>query len=275
MSTAAQGASIVLIGAGKMGQALLQGFCAQDNLGSVVVVEPQPSQSLADLCEAQGFLLLPAPDASLAPPEALILAIKPQMLDTVAPALRSVAGADTLVVSVLAGKRVGDLAARLPDARAIVRAMPNTPAAIGRGVTGAFANAATSAEQKSLAHGLLAAVGGVEWVGEEALIDAVTAVSGSGPAYVFYLAECLAAAGAASGLPEDLAMRLARATVAGAGELLHRSAEVTPDILRQNVTSPGGTTAAALEVLMGPDGLAPLLARAVAAAKRRAGELSG
>ncbi len=276
MSTAAQkGASVIVVGAGKMGQALLQGFSAQGGLGSVTVVEPNPSQSLVDFCKAQGFRLLAAPDATLASPDALLLAVKPQMLDAAAPALAGVAGGDTLVISVLAGKRVCDLAARLPDARAIVRAMPNTPAAIGRGVTGAFANAETRADQKTLADALLSAVGEVEWVEQEALIDAVTAVSGSGPAYVFYLTECLAAAGAAAGLPEDLAMRLARATVSGAGELMRRSADTPPAALRQNVTSPGGTTAAALEALMAADGLAPLLSRAVAAAKRRAAELSG
>jgi pyrroline-5-carboxylate reductase len=153
--------------------------------------------------------------------------------------------------------------------------MPNTPAAVGRGVTGAYANEATSKAQHALAQALLAATGGVEWVDREELIDAVTAVSGSGPAYVFYLAECLAEAGAAAGLPPDLAMRLARATVSGAGELLHVSQEVSPSALRENVTSPGGTTAAALAVLMAEDGLRPLLDKAVAAAKRRAGELSG
>ena len=177
-------------------------------------------------------------------------------------------------MSILAGKRIADLAARLPT-QAVVRAMPNTPAAIGRGVTGAYASAATSAAQRALSDALLSAVGGVEWVDDEALIDVVTAVSGSGPAYVFYFAECLAAAGAEAGLPAALAARLARATVEGAGELMRRQPETGPDELRRRVTSPGGTTAAALEVLEAPDGLAALMRRAVAAAKRRAGELSG
>ena len=265
---------IALVGAGKMGLALLEGF-ARDSVGSVLVVEPNPSPRVVELCEEHGFRLASAPEAGFPAPDALVLAIKPQMLEAAAPSLQSLAGPETLLLSILAGKRVVDLAARFPRARAIVRAMPNTPAAIGRGVAGAFANAGTSAAERDLAHRLLGAVGAVEWVADEELIDAVTAVSGSGPAYVFHLVECLAAAGVASGLPAELAARLARATVAGAGELMYRNPDVSPRTLRENVTSPGGTTAAALAVLMAEEGLAPLLERAVAAAKRRAGELSG
>jgi pyrroline-5-carboxylate reductase len=267
--------SVVLVGAGKMGQALLQGLCARQDLEAITIIEPNPSQELRDFCHERGLALLPAADATLEAPDALILAIKPQILDAAARSVSTLAGPDTVVISILAGKRIADLLARFPQAKAIVRAMPNTPAAIGRGITGAFANSATSPGQRELAHLLLGAVGGVEWVDEEALIDAVTAVSGSGPAYVFYLAECVAAAGEAAGLPRELSMRLARATIAGAGELMRVNPDVTPDVLRQNVTSPGGTTAAALEVLMAGDGLDSLLARAVAAAKRRAAELSG
>ncbi len=156
---------------------------------------------------------------------------------------------------------------------AVVRAMPNTPAAIGRGITVAVAANNVSAAQRAIADALLRATGSVEWVDDETLMDAVTAVSGSGPAYVFLLAEELARAGVEAGLPEALATRLARETVAGSGELLHRS-EASSATLRQNVTSPGGTTAAALEVLMGPDGMQPLLTRAVAAATRRSKELA-
>jgi pyrroline-5-carboxylate reductase len=162
----------------------------------------------------------------------------------------------------------------LPHA-ALVRAMPNTPAAIGRGITVAVPNARVSAAQRDLAHRLLAATGMVEWIADEKLMDAVTAVSGSGPAYVFLLAESLTRAGIAAGLPAELAAKLARETVAGAGELLHRSA-LDPATLRQNVTSPGGTTAAALEVLMAAaDGLDPLLAKAIAAAVKRSRDLAG
>ena len=174
----------------------------------------------------------------------------------------------------MAGKTIADIAAHLAPGTAIVRAMPNTPAAVGRGITVAVANGEVREPQRSAADALLRAVGRVEWVSDEGLIDAVTAVSGSGPAYVFHLVEAMAEAGAAAGLPADLAMRLARATVEGAGELLHRSDD-TAARLRENVTSPGGTTAAALEILRGEGGLTPLVTRAVAAAKRRAAELSG
>lgn len=265
-----RGKSVALIGAGNMGLALLEGWAAQDLLGAVSIVEPQPSQRLQDLCAAQGYGL----NGAAAPRDAVVLAVKPQALESGAAAAVPFVARDTVVVSILAGKRTADVAARLPT-QAVVRAMPNTPAAIGRGVTGAFASAATSAPQRAFSDALLSAVGGVEWVEDEALIDVVTAVSGSGPAYVFYFAECLAAAGAEAGLPAALAARLARATVEGAGELMRRQPETGPDELRRRVTSPGGTTAAALEVLEAPEGLAALMRRAVAAAKRRAGELSG
>ncbi|MGD9543049.1 MAG: pyrroline-5-carboxylate reductase [Methylocystis sp.] len=265
-----RGRSVALIGAGNMGVALLEGWAAQNEIGAVSIVEPQPSQRLQELCAAHGYAL----NGAAAPRDAVVLAVKPQALQAGAAAAAPYVGRETVVASILAGKRIADIAALLP-APAIVRAMPNTPAAIGRGVTGAFPSAGVSADQRALADALLGAVGAVEWVDDEALIDAVTAVSGSGPAYVFYFAECLAAAGAEAGLPAALAARLARATIEGAGELMRRQAETSPDELRRRVTSPGGTTAAALEVLEAPDGLAGLMRRAVAAAKRRAGELSG
>ncbi|WP_296715164.1 pyrroline-5-carboxylate reductase [Rhodoblastus sp.] len=263
--------SLALVGAGKMGLALLGGWLgAGIPPRAIAVHEPHPSDALNSLAAEKGFALNPAPAAA----QTIVLAIKPQMLEAAAPALAPLFSADSLLISILAGKTVANLAARLP-ARAIVRAMPNTPAAIGRGITGAFASADVTSAQLDTAQSLLAGVGGVEWVGEEKLIDAVTAISGSGPAYVFHLVEALAEAGAALGLPPDLALRLARATVEGSGELLHRSPEISAEILRKNVTSPGGTTQAALDVLMGPDGLAALMARATAAAEKRAGELSG
>ena len=181
------------------------------------------------------------------------------------------AGAATLVVSIMAGTTIASLGEVLGGH--VVRAMPNTPAAIGRGITVAVAAQDVSTAQRETADGLLRATGLVEWVTDEGLMDAVTAVSGSGPAYVFLLAEELARAGVAAGLPEALAMRLARETVSGAGELLHRS-DLDAATLRQNVTSPAGTTAAALEVLMGKDGLQSLLTRAVAAATKRSKELA-
>jgi len=173
----------------------------------------------------------------------------------------------------MAGRTIAFLAGALPHNAAVVRAMPNTPAAIGRGITVAVPNSEVSPAQRQLADALLRATGAVEWIDDETLMDAVTAVSGSGPAYVFLLTESLARAGEKAGLPAELAVRLARATVAGSGELLRRSS-VDAAVLRQNVTSPGGTTAAALEVLMAVDGLDPLMERAVAAATRRGRELA-
>jgi pyrroline-5-carboxylate reductase len=181
--------------------------------------------------------------------------------------------ASTVVVSIMAGRTLRFLAGALQTSCALVRAMPNTPAAIGRGITVAVPLGANRA-QRDLAHRLLSATGTVEWIDDEALMDAVTAVSGSGPAYVFLLAEALARAGAAAGLPAELAAKLARETVAGSGELLHQSV-LDPAVLRENVTSPGGTTAAALDVLMGPNGLARLMNEAVQAATERSRALAG
>jgi pyrroline-5-carboxylate reductase len=228
---------------------------------------------MVQLCSEKSVTLNP-PLASIKPPQVLVLAIKPQMLDEAAPGIAPLIGADTLVVSILAGKTIGNITARLP-AKAVARAMPNTPASVGRGIIGVAANAQTSPAQRAMADALLRAIGAVEWVADEGLIDAVTAVSGSGPAYVFHMVEALAAAGEKAGLPAEIALRLARATVEGAGELLYREPGTSAGQLRKNVTSPGGTTAAALEVLMGENGLTPLMERAVAAAARRAGELSG
>ncbi len=265
---------ILLVGAGKMGGALLEGWLSVGlDPACVTVLDPKPVPEIEALCASRGVALNP-PAASPQPPDAVVLAIKPQNLDVAAPAAHQLIGPGTLLVSILAGKTIPDLRQRLPHARAVVRAMPNLPASIGRGATGAFANSETSEPQQAMAHTLLASVGAVEWLGSEALLDAVTAVSGSGPAYVFFLTECLARAGSDVGLPTDLAARLARATVVGAAELLAQSS-LSPEQLRRNVTSPSGTTAAALDVLMGADGLEPLMRAAVYAAKRRGEELSG
>lgn len=267
--------SLLLFGAGKMGLAMLRGWLAAGLEGqAVTIIDPFVSEALTTIASAHGCRVNPPDDALLAP-EVLVLAIKPQMIDEASVRLASVVSADTLVVSVLAGKTIGDLAARLPAARAIIRAMPNTPAAVGRGITGLAASSGVSPAQQALAESLLSTVGAVEWVVDEAMIDAVTAVSGSGPAYVFYMVECLAQAAEAVGFAPDAAMRLARATIEGAGELMRQDAATPAATLRQNVTSPGGTTAAALSVLMADDGLAPLMRRAVEAAKRRAAELAG
>jgi pyrroline-5-carboxylate reductase len=266
--------SLVLVGAGKMGGAMLEGWLATglDPRG-VTILDPFAGEGVAALCAENGMALNPA--APAAGPDALVLATKPQMLDEAAGPVDAIVGPGTVVISILAGKTIADLRARLPRARAIVRAMPNLPASIGRGATGAAASPEVDERQRLIADALLRSVGIVEWLPSEDLVDAVTAVSGSGPAYVFHLAECLAEAGVAAGLPADLAARLARATVTGAGELLLQS-DLDPASLRRNVTSPGGTTAAALEVLMAErGGMADLLRQAVAAAKRRAGELAG
>jgi pyrroline-5-carboxylate reductase len=196
------------------------------------------------------------------------------MAAEVMPQVARFVGRDTVVVSIMAGRTIGFLTKHLPKGSAIVRAMPNTPASIGRGITVAVANAKATSSARDLAGALLSATGPVEWIKNEKWMDAVTAVSGSGPAYVFLLAESLARAGAAVGLPKPLATRLARATVAGAGELLHRS-DLDAGKLRENVTSPGGTTAAALKVLMGKSGIDTLMKKAVAAATRRSRELAG
>lgn len=263
---------LALVGAGKMGAAMLEGWLA---LGldphNVVVIEPKPSEDIVEL-SMRGVALNP-PAGAISNIGTVVLAVKPQVAADVMASVAALTGADTLVLSIMAGKTLGFLQDGLPKA-AIVRAMPNTPAAIGRGITVAVPNAAVTAEQKQRAHALLAASGAVEWIADEHLMDAVTAVSGSGPAYVFLLAETLARAGVAAGLPDHLAATLARETVAGAGELLHRS-PLDPATLRQNVTSPAGTTAAALDVLMGAEGLDPLMRRAVAAAAERSRELAG
>jgi pyrroline-5-carboxylate reductase len=255
-----------------MGGALLEGWL-QAGLapGQVAVIEPNPAPPIAAL-GARGVRINPNATA-LRDAAAIVIAVKPQIAADALPVLTPMIGAATVVVSIMAGRTLQFLAATLPQARALVRAMPNTPAAIGRGITVA-APRHVSAAQRDLAHRLLIASGSVEWVADEALMDAVTAVSGSGPAYVFLLAEALAEAGVAAGLPAPLAEKLARETVAGAGELLHRST-LSAATLRENVTSPGGTTAAALEVLMGAGGLPPLLRKAVATATERSRKLAG
>ncbi|MGQ0671349.1 MAG: pyrroline-5-carboxylate reductase [Hyphomicrobium sp.] len=265
---------LVLAGAGKMGEALLKGLLARGlAASSVVIQEPAPSPSMRTLAAEAGLRLLPAIDALGEPPAVLLVAVKPQVMDRVFPPLARLADPKTLTVSIAAGRSLASFTAHLPAGSAVVRAMPNTPAAIGRGITVCCPNAFVSAEQRQLAGSLLAAVGEVDWIDDEAQMDAVTAVSGSGPAYVFLLAECLAEAGMRMGLDEGLARRIARATVSGSGELLNVSSEAA-STLRQNVTSPGGTTAAALGVLMADDGLQPLLTRAVDAATRRGRELA-
>ncbi len=262
--------SIVLAGAGKMGSALLTGWLkAGLSADRVAAIEPQPTAEISALSK-QGLRLNPTAGA-IRDVAALVLAVKPQTFGQAGPGLKPFVSADTLVVSIMAGTTIASIAAACGGA--VVRAMPNTPAAIGRGITVAVPASNVSPGQRGVADALLRATGTVEWVDDEALLDPVTAVSGSGPAYVFLLAEELARAGVAAGLPAELAAKLARETVAGSGALLQQSG-ADAATLRQNVTSPGGTTAAALEILMGKDGLPGLMTRAVAAATRRSKELA-
>jgi pyrroline-5-carboxylate reductase len=261
---------IVLAGAGKMGGAMLSGWLAQGlDARHVAVIEPHPSDEIKALLK-NSIRFNPTPQ-DVGDVATLVIALKPQTFGEAGAMLKSFAGSSTLVVSIMAGITMTSLEAVCGGS--VVRAMPNTPAAIGRGITVAVAAKNVSAAQRGVADALLRATGAVEWVDDEKLMDAVTAVSGSGPAYVFLLAEELARAGVAAGLPPELATKLARETVAGSGELLHRSQHASAT-LRQNVTSPGGTTAAALEILMGPDGMQSLLTRAVAAATRRSRQLA-
>ena len=262
--------TILLAGAGKMGGAMLSGWLARGlDAKRVAVIEPNPSAEINALV-TKGVRLNPSPKeiGSIA---TLVIALKPQTFREAGSVLKSFTGTSTLVVSIMAGTAIASIEAACGGS--VVRAMPNTPAAIGRGITVAVAAKNVSIAQRAVADALLRATGSVEWVDDESLMDAVTAVSGSGPAYIFLLAEELARAGVEAGLPQELATKLARETVAGSGELLHRS-DTPSATLRQNVTSPGGTTAAALEVLMGPDGMQSLLTRAVAAATRRSKELA-
>jgi pyrroline-5-carboxylate reductase len=262
---------LVLIGAGKMGGALLDGWLNFGfDPGRIMVIEPQPTPAMSAL-GARGLHLNPNA-AQLAGAAAVVIAVKPQAAaEALAAAAPSIA-ASTVVVSIMAGRTLLSLANGLPRGCPLVRAMPNLPAAIGRGITVAVARGANP-QQHKLAGDLLSATGTVEWIEDESLMDAVTAVSGSGPAYVFLLAEALALAGIEAGLPPELAEKLARETISGSGELL-RQTNVDAALLRENVTSPGGTTAAALAILMGQNGLVSLMTRAVAAATDRSRQLA-
>ncbi len=264
--------TLLLVGCGKMGSALLHGWINKGTASRYLVVEPAglPAGFAAQTGVSWHRSAEELPGEPV--PDAIIFAVKPQVVDQVLPDYRRWAGPRTLFVSIVAGKTIAGISRHLGPA-SLVRTMPNTPAAIGRGITVACANARVTAEQRRLCDELLAAVGESAWVADEALLDPVTAVSGSGPAYVFLLIEALAQAGRAAGLPAELAARLARSTVAGSAELA-RLANESPAQLRENVTSPGGTTRAALDVLMAEDGLAPLIGRAVAAAAARSRELA-
>jgi pyrroline-5-carboxylate reductase len=265
---------LVLAGAGNMGGAMLAGWLAGGlDPKRIVVQDPSPPPAVAELLKRHGIASHAALPDRAAPPAVLLMAVKPQIMEEVFPALAKRAGAQTLVLSIAAGKTIASFERHLARGVAVVRSIPNTPAAVGRGITVAVPNAYVTPVQRALCDALLGAIGEVGWVDDEALIDPVTAVSGSGPAYVFYLTECLAAAGVKAGLAPNLAMRLARATVSGSGELMRQS-PLGADQLRKNVTSPNGTTYAALQVLMSDKGLEPLMTEAVAAATKRSRELA-
>lgn len=265
--------TLVLVGAGKMGGAMLEGWLKGGaNPAHIVALDPAPPPDMKALLARHGIRLNPD-IATISDAEVVVVAVKPQLMEEVLPALISLKRSHPLILSVAAGKTIASFERHFGADAAVVRTIPNTPAAVGRGITAMAANANVSAAQMGLARSLLEAVGEVVIVPDEAMIDAVTAVSGSGPAYVFYLTECLAAAGEKVGLPKDLAVQLARATVAGAGELMRQSGTEAAT-LRQNVTSPKGTTYEALQVLMADDGLQPLFDKAIAAATRRSRELA-
>lgn len=265
---------LVLVGAGKMGAALLKGWLDSGlDRKAVVVVDPGAPPDSAAFLAAAGVRDVARPPAGITA-KVIVVAVKPQIIADVLPGLSGLVGRGTVTLSIAAGTTLANLARGIGES-AIVRSIPNTPAQVGRGVTAAIANKHVSKSGKALVTRLLEAVGDVVWVDKERLIDAVTAVSGSGPAYVFWMTECLAEAAVAAGLDKDSAATLARATVTGAGELLYQS-DLPPGQLRKNVTSPKGTTEAALKVLMARrGGLAPLMKKAVAAARKRSRELSG
>ena len=266
--------SLLLVGCGKMGQAMLGGWIDHDiDPANIVVIDPN-SDNL-DVALKLGCLGLSS--ASEIPsdfqPDVIVLAVKPQVIGDVLPMFRAFAEKGSLVISIAAGTRIETFETAFGKASAIVRAMPNTPAAIHQGMIVCCPNGHVSSGQKDYCDRLMLAIGSVAWIEEEGFMDAVTGLSGSGPAYVFYMIEAMTAAGLKAGLPEDLAVQLAQETVAGAGALARQSEETAAQ-LRKNVTSPNGTTAAGLDVLMNEkNGLGPLMEKTVAAATARSREL--
>ena len=265
--------TLVLVGAGKMGGAMLEGWLKSGvDPKKIVVLDPFASDEMKALL-SKHKVSLNAAVSSIRDAEVVLIAVKPQMMEEVLPTIIGLGASKPLILSVAAGKTIATFERHFGNSAAVVRTIPNTPAAIGRGITAMSANLNVSAKQLQLATELLSAIGEVVTVDREELIDCVTAVSGSGPAYIFYVTECLAAAAEKIGLPSALAMQLARATVAGSGELM-RVTGTEAATLRQNVTSPKGTTHAALQVLMAENGLQPLFEKAVKAAADRSRELA-
>ena len=264
-------APLLLIGAGRMGSALLKGWIAR-GLGPVLVIETNPSPELKRLAKRDVTLLESIDDAPKKL-RACVIALKPQILKTEAARLRAIAESGTPMISIAAGSSIRLMSKAWGKTARVIRTMPNTPGSIGEGISALYAAPNATRADRKLAESLLAALGEIVWVKREADIDTVTAVSGSGPAYVFLLVECLEEAARREGLPPSIAHRLARKTIIGAGALL-KADDAPAEALRRNVTSPHGTTEAALNVLMAKNGLAPLIKRAVSAARRRARELA-
>lgn len=263
--------SIALIGCGKMGSAMLRGWIASDIARKIIVLEPH---GLPEEFKNSPLIQdVNAAAADLPPADAFILAVKPQIMNEVCQSLKDRISKNTLILSIAAGQKIGNFEKHFGPDQPVIRVMPNTPAAIGMGISVAVANKNVSTGQRDVAANLLNSIGLVEWVEDEDLMDAVTALSGSGPAYVFYLIDVMAKAGVQSGLPADFAMRLARQTVIGSAALAATEPDISAEQLRKNVTSPGGTTAAALDILMTGE-MQELFGRALMAATARSKELS-
>jgi pyrroline-5-carboxylate reductase len=264
---------LVLVGGGRMGSALIAGWLGRGLHPTAIMVAEPDADAASRIKQLNPEITVTASLEGLRrDPAVVVLAVKPQTMAAVLP--DAAAFPRALFLSIAAGKTLASFAAVLGEDAAVVRAMPNTPAAIGKGVSVCVPSPTVTEAQRALCTTLLEAAGAVAWIDNERLMDAVTALSGSGPAYVFYLIECMAAAGQAAGLPAELAEMLARQTVTGAGALVEASGTDSPASLRRNVTSPNGTTEAALNVLMGENGLAPLIRHAIEAAARRSKELS-
>jgi pyrroline-5-carboxylate reductase len=261
--------SVALVGAGKMGLALTRGWLAAGlPAGDLTLVDPNPSETIQAFAREHGVALAARAEGDKR--RVVVMAVKPQVIHAVMAEVRPVVGEETLVLSIAAGISIKALSEGL-GTRRVVRTMPNTPAQLGKGISGAVAGAGVGEEDRAIADALMRAAGDLAWFDDEAMIDAVTSVSGSGPAYVFHMVEALAAAGEKQGFSPEQAMHFARQTIIGAAALLEAEPDVSAATLRQNVTSPKGTTAAALEVLMA--GLPPLMEKTVAACRRRSEEL--
>jgi pyrroline-5-carboxylate reductase len=264
--------SIVLVGGGNMGGAMAGGWISNGVAPeSITLVDPILPDAMAGLVDTYNIRHETSAE-DLDPPDVLVIAVKPQIMEQVLVSVKHLAGPETVVISVAAGKTLAFMEEHL-GSRKLVRALPNTPSLVRRGITVACAGPEVSQKQINHATRLFESTGSIEWIDDEALMDAVTAVSGSGPAYVFHLVEAMTEAAVSVGLPDELAGKLALETVAGAGELMMRS-DQTPTRLRENVTSPGGTTQAALNILMGEGGFNDLMLRAITAAEQRGKELS-